>query len=216
MLQPPNCPQDGWNYDNRVEGSVDHKLIKRCERLLVRMRGRWFPLLKRAKDTRRIHRSMFRWMAPWRLGYFAGNYRGDARHRCLENYPVFVQGDALVGSTAMQVELDMHLLGDLIEAGASALDSQAALLTPQQHLYRTVEMVTAILVGFLEVHPYADGNGHMGRFIVWAFLLKAGYEPKAWPLEQRPPDPPYSYFLYLYRRGQTDHMHRFMLECIAG
>ena len=213
MLQPPTCPKDGWNYDNRVEGSVDHKLIKRCERLLIRMRRSWFPLLRRAKDTRPIHRSMFRWLTPWRLGYFAGNYRGDARHHCLKTYFVGVGGDAMVGSHAEHVELDMHVLSELIEAGAEALDDQVPILTSQQHLYRTVEVVSAILVSFLEVHPYADGNGHMGRFIVWAFLLQAGYEPKAWPLEQRPP---YGSLLYDYRRGHTDEMHRFMLKCIAG
>ena len=30
-----------------------------------------------------------------------------------------------------------------------------------QKLYRVVEIATALFVYFLEIHPYANGNGHM-------------------------------------------------------
>lgn len=211
-----SCPKDGWNYDSKNREKVDRKLERRCEQLLKQMRSPNFRLVQNAIDSRPIHRAMFRWMTPICLGYFAGNYRGDQRFKCLKNYFVGIgPADPTVGAQPADVERDLANLQKGIEGFLSAIDSASQTLDAASRLYYVVDGICYILAEFLRIHPYADGNGHMSRFIVWALLLRLGITPLAWPLEQRPPDPPYGPCLTLYRQGHRDHLRRFMLSCIA-
>jgi Fic family protein len=69
---------------------------------------------------------------------------------------------------------------------------------------------------FLRIHPYANGNGHAARFCTWAILGAFGYWPERWPIEPRPPDPPYTQLLVDYRNGNRVPLERYLLSCIAG
>jgi len=76
-----------------------------------------------------------------------------------------------------------------------------------------VTFACRVLVEFLRVHPYANGNGHMGRWIVWLILAKFGYWPKKWPLDT---SPPYGRLIELHRDGDTLQLETFVLDCVAG
>ncbi|MFC5351466.1 MULTISPECIES: Fic family protein [Azospirillum] len=83
-----------------------------------------------------------------------------------------------------------------------------------EKLYRSVRTVAALFVYFLEVHPYANGNGHMARFILIALLRRYGLFLSRWPIHPRPADPPYSKCIALYRDGHPIHLEKFILNCI--
>jgi len=56
-------------------------------------------------------------------------------------------------------------------------------LPREQKLAYAVIFACSIFVTFLQIHPYANGNGHAARLVVWAILGRYGYWPKSWPIE---------------------------------
>jgi Fic family protein len=73
-----------------------------------------------------------------------------------------------------------------------------------------VKVACRFLVLFLTMHPYVNGNGHIGRFIVWAILSKYGYSPTHWPLDC---SPPYHRLLSLYRNGNRKPLEDYVYSC---
>ena len=115
---------------------------------------------------------------------------------------------------------DLEFLHEIIEGGFEALNQAFALpdaqLPPNEKVYYLVTFACRILVEFMRVHPYANGNGHMGRLVVSSILGVFGIWPKKWPLNDRPPDPPYSALLSAHRDGHKEHLEKFVLQCIIG
>lgn len=215
MLAFWKCPDQGWNYDSVKRSRRERTLRMRCERILKEMRRPTFALVDLACDTRPIHRKMFRRMTPLCFPSFAGNYRGDARYPCLVNYRVAIHGDPRVGTVPSGVATELDALVDSVRNFIRIVD-QSGHLQPVERFGTVVQALCFVLVEFLRVHPYADGNGHMGRFIVWALLLRFGYVPRKWPLEERPPDPPYSNFISLWRSGNRAPLEMFLAQCVIG
>jgi fido (protein-threonine AMPylation protein) len=81
-------------------------------------------------------------------------------------------------------------------------------------LYRTIELLTALFVEFLEIHPFTNGNGHMARLVVIAILGRFAVYPSSWSLHPRPQDPPYSELISRYRSGDQKPLEHFVLSCI--
>lgn len=144
----------------------------------------------------------------------AGNYRG-APYLGLKNYEVIIAGNpgmpALVVAAEMtRFEADMKLAVenfDLAFQKAKA-DGKEAIVT-----YQFAIIAANFLVRFLEIHPYANGNGHMGRLIVWVLLGRFGFWPKAWPLDERPS---YNDLIAQYRKKIKGPLEKFILQCVAG
>lgn len=203
------CPADGWDYKRKPRYLP--RLRSRCEEILRDMRKPAFRLLDEAKDTRKIHRRMFKGTTPICFPYYAGNYRGDERYRCLRNYSVCI--GPFPGTAPQSVRGEMDVLSQSIDKYAAVVKSTAA-LTPKSRLLFVVSVVCAALVAHQTTHPYADGNGHAGRFLVWALLLHFGYVPRHWPLQDRPPDPPYSLCITAYRSGNPQPLESFILGCL--
>ena len=86
--------------------------------------------------------------------------------------------------------------------------------TKPEKLIRCVQLLAAAFVYFLEIHPYANGNGHMGRLILIAGLRRQGLFIVGWPLHPRPADPPYSDAIKQYRSGNRAPLERFILSCM--
>jgi fido (protein-threonine AMPylation protein) len=172
-----------------------------------------------SKDTRPIHLQLFRDLTPPECPEFAGHYRGEA-FRCLESYEVYIRGDPLVGEPAKNVRSSMIVVAEAIDNGVAAFDTANQL--PESHvprwqkIYYLVTFACRVFVEFLRVHPYANGNGHMGRFLIWAILGRYGLWPRRWPLDKRPPDPPYSYLISQYRAGNREPLEQFVLRCVLG
>ncbi len=84
-----------------------------------------------------------------------------------------------------------------------------------QKLVHHVQVVVALFVDFLEIHPYANGNGHMGRLIVLLLLAQRDIFPtRSWNIDPRPADPPYSNLISRYRSGDQEPLVKFVLDAL--
>lgn len=208
------CPN--WEYSTVPGANED--LSARAKSALSQLVSLDPPDQERiAKDTRPIHREYFRGLTPPGFDYYAGHYRGE-NFPCLVDYEVHVQGDVRVGHTAATVLLEMDQLAsdidDVFKKLALAWSANEKLFGKELKVYRTIELATAVFVYFLEIHPYANGNGHMGRLVLITILARFGIFLRRWPLHPRPPDPPYTQLIAMYRSGNRAPLERFVLSCI--
>lgn len=201
----------GWDYVNFRNGRA--VVADRCLHLLLRLGRGEVDTETGSKDTRVHHENFFVDLTPGNCTYFAGHYRGED-YRCIRHYNVGVRMDSRVGVDARRVARDMaNLHHNLIQPGFAALKStlQNPQVSPGVRLLRVVEAACEVLEEFLRIHPYANGNGHMGRLIVWFFLVRFDYWPKRWPLNE---SPEYHTFLSMYRDGKKELLIRYVLECV--
>lgn len=173
--------------------------------------GRVEPLSV-ALDSRDVHERVFRELTPPGYEYFAGHYRGEP-YRCLKSYAVMIPADPRVGAPPQAVGWLMRELRTEIEAAVRALDASVLLLLEQRLRY-VVALTCRVFEMFLRVHPYANGNGHAGRFIVWSLLGRFGHWPRSWPVEPRPADPPYTDLIEKYRNGDKLPLETFILATL--
>ena len=211
-MHPGDCP--GWEYKNHANYGF---LPARCKAILVAQRNGGINVDKAVHDTRPHHREMFTGITPDKCEYFAGAYRGE-NFRCLRYYEVRISSDPRVGVPPEFVLSDLSNLSvHIIRAGFAALDVAFkiphARLSPGDKLYFLVSFACHVLVEFLRIHPYANGNGHMGRFIVWMIISKFGYWPARWPLNQ---SPPYHKLISDYRDGVCQPLEEFVLKSVTG
>ncbi|WP_330996545.1 hypothetical protein [Burkholderia cepacia] len=82
-------------------------------------------------------------------------------------------------------------------------------------LLRWIDVALERMVTFLAIHPYANGNGHISRFLILCYLGAAGFYPESWPVDKRPPDP-YINAIVLYRNGFADDLRELVLKHING
>lgn len=212
-MHPPDCPQN-WEYRQHTKVGI---LADRCAKMLTSLRNGRVVIDDSTRDTRASHEQLFTELTPPNSPCFAGHYRGEP-FRCIEYYEVRIDGDPRVGVPAGRVAADIANLADnIVRAGFSALkvgfsvpDSR---LPPEEKLYYLVTFACRVLVEFLRVHPYANGNGHMGRWIVWLILFKFGYWPQKWPLDT---SPPYARLIELHRDGNPSPLESYVLDCVAG
>ena len=214
-MHPVDCP--AWEYQD-IPGYRD-SLCPRIASVLIELRKGLLDGLAHARDTRAVHLQFFEELTPSGCRYYAGHYRGEA-YRCLRYYRVQVPGDSRVGCPPENVGFMMDELARRIEAGIAALDGAAeipdAQLSAEDKVIYAVAFACHVFEMFLRIHPYANGNGHIGRFLIWAILGRYGYWPQKWPIEPRPPDPPYSSLIVEHRNGNKEPLERFVLQCLGG
>jgi hypothetical protein len=131
---------------------------------------------------------------------------------------VFISSDPRVGVPAERVASDLaNLTSHILNAGLKALQDAFAIpddqLPPEEKLYHLVVFACRVLVEFLRIHPYVNGNGHAARMIIWVILIKFGYWPQKWPLDA---SPPYHDLLKRFRDGDETPLQKFVLEAVAG
>jgi fido (protein-threonine AMPylation protein) len=213
-MHPGDCPN--WEYRQHRDAAV---LEERCLAVLRRIAAKDLPFRAAISDTRPIHRHMFEGLTPSACDYYAGHYRGEG-FRCLKYLCVHVGNDSRVGTPADRVIADVSHVVQLLKQHLAGIEIGQALPNSQvsetDKLLYLVRFACLVLCEFMRVHPYANGNGHIGRFLVWSLLTSYGFWPKKWPLHDRPPDPPYSHRLKLYRDGTKEPLETFVLHCIRG
>lgn len=212
-MHPADCP--AWEYDDHPD--ADRLLPGRCKNLLIELRTGAISPDRTVHDTRPVHGQMFENLTPPETPYYAGHYRGETL-KCLKHYGVMVGSDRRVGVPPRNVAPDLETLSrDALKPGFVALDAAFALpntrVPPEDKLYFLVVFASRVLVEFLRIHPYANGNGHMGRFLVWVIMARFGYWPRKWPLNE---SPPYHQLLSDYRDGKPLPLEEFVLRSIVG
>jgi len=214
LLWPQDC--QAWDYTNYP----DYKNIvgRRSKSVLLSIKSGRTDASISAADTRPTHAVLFDGLVSAGFEYYVGNYRGSD-FRCLQNYPVGVAGDPRIGSTQYPgaiVESTMSQLAEAIIAAIAALDAAHGVpdsqLARKQKIAITVEYACTFLVHFFTVHPYANGNGHVGRFIINAMLGRYGYLLKNFPIDPRPSHNSYGQMLRDYRDGVKEPLEKFIIS----
>lgn len=209
-MHPPDCPS--WEYSNHPERA--RVLPLRVSEVLSTLIQGGIDTLRLAVDSRDAHLHVFRELAPAGFDYYAGHYRGEA-FRCLRFYQVRVPNDPRVGAAPSAVGYLMEELGMETRAGVLALDSARG-LTPNERLYCIVAFACRVFTAFLTIHPFANGNGHAARFVTWSILGRYNHWPRRWPVEPRPPDPPYTELIVQCRNGDPVPLEKFILQSLIG
>jgi prophage maintenance system killer protein len=76
----------------------------------------------------------------------------------------------VVGHTPATVPMEMEAFKVKIGEVFSDLDHSWSLneivFSKQDKLYKTIQLTAALFVYFLEIHPFANGNGHIARLLL--------------------------------------------------
>jgi fido (protein-threonine AMPylation protein) len=183
------CPP--WEYSS-ISG-FEGILARHTRQALIRLRE--LNLDERTqigKDTRPLHRRYFEGLTPAGFDYYAGHYRGED-FPCLKDRQVQIVGDPLVGHAPYRITDDMSTFaGDFTTIAAESdlvWGINPIVVGRPEKLFRVVQLGVALFIYFLEIHPYLNGNGHMGRFLLISFLSRFGIFLSQWPLHPRPQDP---------------------------
>jgi hypothetical protein len=159
---------------------------------------------------------MFRQLTPANHTYFAGHYRGEP-FRCLRYCEVSIPNDPRVGAPPSVVAHWMRELRREINSGFSALDSHIVTTRSErlERLRYAVIFSCRVLELFLRIHPYANGNGHAGRLILWSVLGRYSHWPQHFPIEPRPA-PPFVDFIKQYRDGDRNPLEMLILQSLIA
>lgn len=210
-IHPPDCP--AFDYEHHPDRGTE--LPRQVASVLVDLRNGRMDTLAAASDTRQVHGLLFQRLTPPDHSYYAGHYRGES-FRCLRHYEVQIGGRA--GAPAQVVPVLMAELGNNVTSAIAALDAghrtTNAVVSPSMKLLYTVQVACRFFELVCRVHPYANGNGHAARFCLWAILARYGYFPARWPIDPRPPDPPYTQLLLDYRAGNCNALEQYVLGCL--
>lgn len=203
-----------WEYrDFEGNGPL---LQRQSQLLLINLRKGVVSPENSASDARESHRFLFSGLTPEGHEYFAGHYRGEDFPR-LKLYEVTVGADPRVGVPAYLVSQAMGSFSRQISAAIVACkkgwELPNSILSAEHKIIYLVKFSCSFLVEFLRVHPYANGNGHIGRFLIFCFLAPFGIWPRRWPLDE---SPPYGALISQYRDGNCVPLERFVLNCVIG
>lgn len=214
MAWPSDCPP--FEYTSHQD--YPHSLRESTRILLADLRASLIDTAQAAADSRPVHGRLFSNLVPPAHGYYAGHYRGEP-FRCLLEYEVGILDDPRVGSPPWAVLSLMRELSKTIGDGLAALDREHQRpqdqISREEKLYSTVALACNVFEHFLRIHPFANGNGHTARFVIWAILGRFGYWPVRWPVEPRPPNPPYVDLIRAYRNGNRVPLERHILGCLC-
>ncbi|WP_243915865.1 Fic family protein [Methylobacterium sp. J-078] len=170
-----------------------------------------------AKDTRRFHGGYYHGLTPPDFEYYAGGYRGQDPY-CLKTYEVQAGGDPAVGHVPATVPMEMQELSINIEASVNQLDflwsANSNIVSDQEKIIRVIEICAALFVYFLEIHPYANGNGHMARLLITCLLGRYGIYLKSWPIHPRPLSLEYGPAILAHRRGDRKKLELLLLRSL--
>jgi fido (protein-threonine AMPylation protein) len=201
-----DCPS--WEYDNHPRRA--EILATEVAELLVELRTSRLATVSLG-DSRAIHHRMFGHLAPAECPYYAGHFRGE-NFLCLLFCHAFISSDPRVGSPPESVLLHMSPYIARLQQGLAILDQRRGGST---FVLEVVRFACHLLEAFLRIHPYVNGNGHIGRLTLWAVLGRYGFWPERWPVEPRPPDPPYTDLIRRYRDGEKEPLELHILGTIS-
>ncbi len=211
-LQPgQTCPE--WQYTKYA----DYDLLLKARAADVGRRLRMSTPAQNlvwSIDTRIVHRPYFEGLTPPGFDHYRGHYRGENLD-CLDQYEVTIKGDPIVGHPSATVPTEMGEFANELRSSIAHLDLlwslNPNLIGRDNRLQRTVEVAAAMLVYFMEIHPYADGNGHIGRFLLLNILARYNLYPAKFPLHPRPALP-YVSLIPIYRQGNPTPLLLYILR----
>jgi len=212
------CPN--WEYNDIPD--ISQLLFDRANKILIEILSSDDDgKVSLCFDTRPKHETYFFELTPPNLPHFAGHYRGE-RYECLEGYRVHIPSDSRVGHDPADVLKNMDAFKRDIKKAVDDCDSiwrlDSSKFSEDEKLNRTIKLLVALFVYFLEIHPYANGNGHMARLILISLLSRYKIFLSQWLIEPKPRQlvagTSYSDCIKLHRDGQVRALEHFVLSCI--
>lgn len=168
-------------------------------------------------DTRESHKRIFSKVTLEGQDYLAGNYRG-ASYKFLEKRPVYIGG--YEGSKPEDVHEHMIEFTEEIISNFKTLCTLSQTYTSiskEQKLLVFCRFLSISFVKFLAIHPYANGNGHISRLLVWIFLQKENLNQGFWSVANRPGIPrgvPLDWCINKFRQGDPNFLPLYFLQGI--
>jgi hypothetical protein len=107
------------------------------------------------------------------LPQYVGNYRGDPLP-CISTYEVVFGGGAYKGVPAARVQSSLAPTAAALQASFDELDGlmQNRSDVSREHLNRIVRAAARHYLGWVRIHPFADGNGRTARVLVNLLFLR--------------------------------------------
>lgn len=197
----------GWEYTkhyNYKNSNLEKDSINLYQDLLIKKAVYTPEKIKEIlMDTRDLHKKLFNGLTPSNMKYFAGHYRGE-NFQYLKNYEVKVNRDECI--KAKFVEDSMKKFNQYIYFGLYKLDNLPKNVSNSAKFQIIVTTFACdIFIKFLKIHPYANGNGHIARFILLAVLNLYGYEVLNFPIDPRPQTKDPKMHLNKYDLGIEDY-----------
>ena len=171
-------------------------------------------LRETSADTRSSHRLLFEPLAPPEYPGFAGNYRGcnlpylkeyNVRAGQIRGCEARLVADHMDGFAVVVRSVADFIRGVMENDSASRAEKVAAVS----------QAVATVFALFLQIHPYADGNGHIARYIVVALMGLGGLAMQRWTIDPRPALEEYMACLLRADVGDFDPLARMLLDCLV-
>lgn len=172
------------------------------------------------KETRPYHDRIFSETVYEGFEAFSGCYRG-ANYYYLREYPVSVggynfQGEYVTihtGTAPHLVEREMKEFHDLLVMAVKKIDelynSDRSKIGIK--LVLLARLLSKVVVDFLSIHPYANGNGHISRLLAWGVFLYFGFRGNNWQVAERPLQP-FDSAISEYQKGNPQPMQAFFMQ----
>ncbi|MET3513040.1 fido (protein-threonine AMPylation protein) [Pseudacidovorax sp. 1753] len=210
----------GWKYESHPKAA---SVALRCAKILADADGDDLAKFSYLSSTRTWHRFLFEEVVHSRNSGYAGNYRGSNFFYLIAYEVSFgKKGDppdpAKQGKRAAEVAramVDLHR-SLISEIGKLRIEfAQNQNLTIENKLQAWSRMTATFFAEFLAIHPYANGNGHMSRLLVWCLFRMAGLRCVIWNVPTRNAWPT-DEAIFLFRKGNKqpliDAFHMLALQ----
>jgi hypothetical protein len=196
-----------WSYKKFIES--DKEVETRCQNIFDNYRVMTdSERINVLCDTRSVHAKMFAGLVPKDQTFYLGGYRGTPRSP-LEDRQVTVRVGNLKPLGYVKNHLsdelrdELMFLNPLLPFRRSAVMKSAArnvahdlsileiyirgLLQADMSPEAAIKGVAKVFIDHLHIHPYMDGNGHIGRFLLKALMYeKRVDEIREWTIHTRP------------------------------
>ncbi|MBV7418435.1 Fic family protein [Comamonas sp. CMM03] len=204
-------PIEEWEYDNHPNKDI---VSTRCQEIIKNLTGKIQEIFQVLQETRPSHKFMFENVVPTNKIYLAGNYRG-AKYPQLCDRPVYIAG--FPGGHFSQVENLMKNFHHTLSQNIAKLSDyfKKNPLTAQQKIFALSKFVSIYFVQFLAIHPYANGNGHISRLLVWCIFNFKLVKCSFWSVPNRNINPPDQY-IAAYRLGNQVPLVKAFISLISS
>ena len=159
------------------------------------------------------HKILFEKVVP--LWYYAGHFRGlDPRYECLQG---FAHIDGKFGFPPNLVAESMRLLGSNLRINDRELNQylKRELRTEYQTVAK-IMMVAGVVGTFIQIHPFANGNGRTSRLLANHLCHRYGLEMPFINPSRRPPNAAYALAGRAAMDGDFKPLFQYILDAVHG